>query len=556
MGKTSLYLAVEYACGTVQIEMRGKKPSTIRGFSHPRQSAHDNNALQVVERLLRACPQALLVEEFVQGAMPLHRLVVHNGPGRQETLRTIIEAMDNGMQGDEVRLQSNNEALIGATQQYRRQDHMTPLHLACVADHFDETIVRTLARADPSSIALINRQGKTALHLLCDMSPSKEHIRLRLIEKQQALTELITELALRCNSVVRIKDSNKRLPIHCYLESALIAPKRPEVIRAMLDIYPESAWIPHPTLGPLAGMITSYALLSSRILDTRLDYTHLARPGNPYKDEEEDENNLDEYEPIVDPNLLCLLVILNHWHVHQFGPERANEAARDSVTALRLFIHLSPLSTLQERICGNSLKCVLRLVVASLFQAQYRYALLRCDPDISADNFFLHSLVTEWKAISTSKTMDLLSHRVAYLIRNDALLVTMVVCLPSFDSDLFAIMFPTYTPEWFAGCHRICPIFVAFGFVKWCKDRQIPVTFNLPLAAEALQLPTRKCLIDNARLTLDFFKENFSYFDPTLVQGVGAFARSIIDGDDNDDDGDDDELKEKPFETLRNATRA
>jgi hypothetical protein len=103
-------------------------------------------------------------------------------------------------------------------------------------------------------------------------------------------------------------------------------------------------------------------------------------------------------------------------------------------------------------------------------------------------------------------------------------LVTMWILLPSLDFRIFFTKFPTWTPEWFAGCLRICPVFLSFGFVKWCVAHDVPSTFNLPLAAEALQLPTRETLLPNAKIILAFFKDNHSFFDASMVQAVGAQA--------------------------------
>ena len=530
LGKTPLHLAVEYACSTVVSTQKENGSRSVVQGGHPQQLTQDKNALRTVELLLRASPHALAIMELSQGAAPLHTLVSHTGPGRQETLRTIVEsteASESSINVYDSRANSHSDALalIDGMQQKRRLDRMTPLLLACVAEHYSKELVQTLARFFPSSIAIGNIVGMTPLHLLCNLTPSKEYTRMRLSECQDEITQLIVELAWMCPRALKIRDAGNRLPLHLYLECPLISPKRPEVLMTMLELYPESAWAAHPTLGSIAGMITSHALLSSKNLDISLDFNH----GEQERASEE-KKNPEEQEPVLDPNLLCLTVILNHWHMHDFGSEHARRSASDTLTAVRLFMHLTPLSVLQERICGNSLRCTLRLIVAALFQAEYRQSLVHYDPETQTVNAFMKQLVPELQAMYASRDLESLSQRVKFFLRNDLCVVTMSVLLPSFQRDLFFTMFPTFTPEWFAGGED--PVFLAFGLIKWCKDRDVANYFNLALASEALQLPPRESMLLSARRTVEFFEANSSKFDTLVVQNIGGFAQSVIEDED------------------------
>jgi hypothetical protein len=293
----------------------------------------------------------------------------------------------------------------------------------------------------------------------------------------------------------------------------------------MLELYPESAWAAHPTLGSIAGMVTSHALLSFKNLDISLDFNH----GEQERVSEE-KKTPEEEEPVLDPNLLCLTVILNHWHMHDFGSEHARRSASDALTAVRLFMHLTPVPVLQERVCGNSLRCALRLIVAALFQAEYRQSLVHYDPETQTVNAFMKQLVPELQAMYASRDLESLSERVKFFLRNDLCVVTMSVLLPSFQRDLFFTMFPTFTPEWFAGGED--PIFLAFGLIKWCKDREVANYFNLALASEALQLIPRESMLLSARRTVQFFEANSSKFDTLVVQSIGGFAQSVIEDED------------------------
>jgi hypothetical protein len=49
--------------------------------------------------------------------------------------------------------------------------------------------------------------------------------------------------------------------------------------------------------------------------------------------------------------------------MHGFGSEQAEHA----ITTVRLFLHQTPVSVLQGRIGGNSIKYVVRLIVSALF---------------------------------------------------------------------------------------------------------------------------------------------------------------------------------------------
>jgi hypothetical protein len=261
-------------------------------------------------------------------------------------------------------------------------------------------------------------------------------------------------------------------------------------------------------------------------MELHLDYETRGKITNDAEDEKKEE----AAEKIVDPHLLCLFVLFNHWHLHAQSREQGKSVAEDALAAFEFFLARTPIVALQERVCGNSLRCVVRLIIYALFQVEYREALVS-HGDYPPENVFMTNLVSELVATTTSKDLVSLSERVKFLIRNDGSLVTMSVLLPSLDSRIFFTMFPTWTPEWFAGCLRICPVFLSFGFIKWCVDHDVPNTFNLPLAAEALQLPTRETLLPNAKRIIAFFKDNHSFFDVSLVQAVGAFAQIVIDGD-------------------------
>jgi hypothetical protein len=235
-------------------------------------------------------------------------------------------------------------------------------------------------------------------------------------------------------------------------------------------------------------------------------------------------------EGIVDPHLLCLFVLLNHWHLHGLSPEQGKSVAEDALQAVEIFLSQAPLSTLQERICGNSLRCVVRLIIHSLFQVHYREAVLS-HGDYPSENIFMQRIIPELLAINSSKDLVSLSQRVKFLIRNDGSLVAIAVLLPALDSKIFFTMFPTWTPDWFSGNLRICPVYLAFGFIKWCVNHDIPNTFNLPLAAEALMLPSREALLPNAHRTKAFFKDHHGCFEKSIVQAVGSFAQMVIDGE-------------------------
>jgi hypothetical protein len=530
LGKTPLHLAVEYACSTVVSTRKDNGSRSVVQGGHPQQISHDKNSLRTVEVLFREYPHALTIEDFSQGTAPLHALITHTGPGRQETLRTIVESTEASeisinQYESSTSYQCNDLALIEGMQQQRRLDRMTPLLLACVAEHYFKELVQTLARFFPSSIAVGNIVGMTPLHLLCNLTPSKEYTRMRLSECQDEITQLIVELAWMCPRALKMRDAGNRLPLHLYLECPLISPKRPEVLMTMLELYPESAWAEHPTLGSIAGMVTSHALLSSKNLDISLAFNH----GKQERVSEE-KMNPEEQEPVIDPNLLCLTVILNHWHMHDFGTEHARRSASDALTAVRLFMHLTPVYVLQERVCGNSLRCTLRLIVAALFQAEYRQSLVHYDPETQTVNAFMKQLVPELQAMYVSRDLESLSERVKFFLRNDLCIVTMSVLLPSFQRDLFFTMFPTFTPEWFAGGED--PVFLAFGLIKWCKDRNVSNYFNLALASEALQLPPRESMLLSARRTVEFFQANSSKFDTLVVQNIGGFAQSVIEDED------------------------
>merc|ERR1712087_604746 len=113
-----------------------------------------------------------------------------------------------------------------------------------------------------------------------------------------------------------------------------------------------------------------------------------------------------------------------------------------------------------------------------------------------------------------------LSHRLEYIIRNDGSVVTMSVLLPNLPRDVFFTMFPTWTLSWFVGHARVCPVYLAFGFMKWCKENNVPDTFNLPLAAEALSCPTLDVLVPNAKRAAKFFDENHESFESSIVTNV------------------------------------
>jgi hypothetical protein len=637
-GKTPLYMAVEYVCSTVvsiqlpptqqaQYWNMDDRREVLQG-GHPQQIPHDVNALQVLEILVRMGPKALEMQEYLQGMSPLHRLVCHKGPGRQEALFAILKTLHHQQrQAPNANRVSQQEigtftetfssgtptsttpaaAAAAATtsaknnqnkrrrrptsqsfppnqaspvskctrstsstpsllQQKRREDHMTPLHLACMADFFAPNLVKALCDFEPNALTFPNGQNcHTPLHMLCSWHPSSAFIKGRLLMPvcQEELTQLLVHLCDICPAALQITEKkDKKLPLHLYLESAIISPKRPEVVLAMLNAYPESASIPSSTLGPMAALLTSQVLVSSlasQLPDLYLDF----RPHNGKVCEKPPRNRTPSVSTrIVDPNLLSLNVLLHHgWLMQRQSKgrqtegnglqqeEQAKQATEVAIATLRLFLHLTPVNCLQARVCGNAIKCVVRVIVSAAFHANYTEALhvlMDTSTDMASlkNNLFLERLKCELQSFSdlmeisssiarsgeNHQILDSLSRHAEFLLGHDGILVTMSVLLPSLADDIFFIMFPTWTPEWFAGkAVCICPIFLAFGVMKWCKDRDLRHTFNLPLAAAALQLPTSEFLLPNAKRAQKFLTEHKESFDSGLVNGVCAFAQSVLD---------------------------
>jgi hypothetical protein len=102
-------------------------------------------------------------------------------------------------------------------------------------------------------------------------------------------------------------------------------------------------------------------------MELHLDY----KTRGKRKSDAEYEKKEEAAEIIVDPHLLCLFVLFNHWHLHR----QRKSVAEDALAALKHFLAQTPIAAIQEQVCNNSLQCVVWLIIYSLFQVEYRESL-------------------------------------------------------------------------------------------------------------------------------------------------------------------------------------
>jgi hypothetical protein len=70
---------------------------------------------------------------------------------------------------------------------------------------------------------------------------------------------------------------------------------------------------------------------------------------------------------------------LDAWRRHGIHPllrPNDRESPSQFFAALEIFLARTPIAALKERVCGNSLRCVVRLIIYALFQVEYKEVLV------------------------------------------------------------------------------------------------------------------------------------------------------------------------------------